>query len=168
MKLKILFLLILLLSLSACQTTYEMELFEGQDTVEIHTEWEDMGAAIDMKTYWKLADNLDGEVDTSTLGTYSIIYYREYGGKMYSVTRYVQVVDQTAPVITLNPGLDSIQVGDEWEDAGATVYDNSLEELDITVTGNVNINIAGTYEIIYTAIDSSGNTTSVSRYVTVF
>ena len=76
-------------------------------------------------------------------------------------------VNQTKPEILLNAGLDTIQVGVVWEDAGATVSDNSGETLTITVAGTVDINTAGEYEITYTAEDSSGNIQVKTRYVNV-
>lgn len=166
---KIIIGLLFLLVLSACKPQeYEIKLFEGQDTVEINSEWEDMGAGLDLSTYWAFSDRRDGDVDTTTLGTYILTYHVNYRNESYQVSRVVIVVDQTAPEITLHPGIDSIEVGDTWEDAGAIVTDNSLEELDVTVEGAVDNMTAGTYEITYHAEDSSGNQSVVTRYVTVF
>jgi xanthosine utilization system XapX-like protein len=78
------------------------------------------------------------------------------------------VIDQTPPVLTLNLGIDTILVGEEWIDESATVIDNSNEAIEIVVTGSVNTSVAGTYEITYTATDSSGNTSSIKRFVTVY
>ena len=77
------------------------------------------------------------------------------------------VTDQTPPVITLNPGVDTIQLGQTWEDAGASVTDNSGETITIQVSGEVNSNVVGTYVITYIAIDSSGNRASINRHVNV-
>jgi hypothetical protein len=158
---------ILLLSLTACNKEYDFVLFEGQDTVEINTTWEDAGAGLDMETYWKEATSIEGEVDATTLGQYDITYTITYDDITYQITRYVQVVDQTKPVITLNPGVDTIYVGNPWEDAGATVTDNSGEQLTVTISGEVDTNTIGTYEVVYTAVDSSGNESSLTRYVDV-
>ena len=144
----------------------EMILGVGQDTVEINTEWLDAGAKLKVEDKSYTAE-VDGEVDTTTLGLYKIEYHYEYKGKVYKTTRYVQVVDQRKPVILINPGIDTIKVGEEWTNAGATVTDNSLEELQIIVTGEVDTNKSGTYEIVYKATDSSGNTSLVTRYVHV-
>lgn len=161
------FVVVLLLSLTACNKEYDFVLFEGQDTVEINTTWDDAGAGLDMETYWKEATGIEGEVDVTTLGQYDITYTITYEDINYQITRYVQVVDQTKPVITLNPGVDTIYVGQEWEDQLASVSDNSLEELMIVITGEVDTNTVGTYEITYSATDSSGNKAELIRYVDV-
>jgi hypothetical protein len=63
--------------------------------------------------------------------------------------------------------MDNIVVGNVWIDAGVTITDNSKEVIEAVVSGTVDINVPGTYQIIYTATDSSENTASVIRYVTV-
>lgn len=157
--------ILLVFSLSAC-TSPELKLKPGQDTVEINTEWTDAGAVsqVGAEEYDLTTDDI---VDTSTLGLYEITYTYQDDDQQYTITRFVQVTDQTPPVITLNAGLDTISVGDNWEDAGASVTDNSIEELEISVSGEVDTSTAGTYEITYTAIDSSGNTETLIRYVDV-
>jgi hypothetical protein len=79
----------------------------------------------------------------------------------------VNVIDETPPVLELNPGVDTVFVGDDWTDAGVSVSDNSLEALDYTVTGEVDTLVAGKYEIIYSATDSSDNEGQVSRFLVV-
>lgn len=142
------------------------ELNEGQDTVEINSTWVDAGAKLVVnETEYEM--DTTNSVDVSTLGLYEITYTYEYNDNTYEVIRYVIVVDQTRPVITLNPGIDTIKVGDNWVDAGASVTDNSDETLTIVTTGEVDTSTAGTYQITYTATDSSGNTLSIIRFVTV-
>ncbi len=139
----------------------------GQDTVEINSEWIDAGAKFVLNDTEYNMTTLD-TVDNSTLGLYEVTYSYDYDSETYSITRYVIVTDQTAPVIELNLGVDTIKVGETWTDGGVImITDNSLETLTITVSGVVDINTVGTYEITYTATDSSGNTSSIIRYVTV-
>jgi hypothetical protein len=160
--------ILIILTLSACNSKEEMYLvlLEGQDTVEINSTWEDAGAKfyVGNTEFQAVTDDF---VDTSRLGLQEIKYHNNYDGKKYEITRYVMVVDQMAPVITLNLGVDTLKQGETWVDAGATVVDNSLEELTIVVTGTVDTSTVGTYEITYTATDSSGNTSSIIRYVDV-
>ncbi len=168
-KLTLLGIGLMLLTLSACQKTETakvMVINDGVDTVEINTSWEDSGA------YLLVGEEIfkataTGEVDLTTLGLYQINYFTDYEGIQYLTTRYVIVTDQTPPVIELLIGLDTITKGEPWTDAGATATDNSLEIIPVTVSGTVDTTTAGTYEIIYSATDSSGNTTSLTRYVTV-
>ena len=113
-------------------------------------------------------DSTTGTVDVTTLGLYEIVYSLNYEEKDYTASRYVIIVDQTNPVITLNEGVDSITINGTWIDSGANVTDNSGEILIITISGTVETTIAGTYEIVYSAEDSSGNVETVTRYITVF
>jgi len=168
-KLLLILIALILVTLSACNKddiSKVMIINEGIDTVEINTTWEDTGAYL-LVGEEKITASETGEVDITILGLYEINYYVDYEGIQYLTTRYVIVTDQTLPVIELNIGLDTITKGDIWNDAGALATDNSLEELTITVTGTVDTSTVGTYEIEYTTEDSSGNTVSLIRYVTV-
>ena len=81
----------------------------------------------------------------------------------------LEVVDYTAPVITLN-GQSTLSLieGDVFTDLGSTVTDNSGEIIDVVVSGDtVDTSVRGTYNIVYTATDSTGNTSSTTRTVSV-
>ena len=77
--------------------------------------------------------------------------------------------DLVSPVITLNGGTEiTMIVGDNYNEQGATVTDNSGESLTPVITGTVNSNTPkGTYTITYTATDSSENSSTVYRTVKV-
>ena len=78
--------------------------------------------------------------------------------------------DTTPPVITLIGSANiSVTRGDNYTDAGSTATDNVDGNLtsNITVQGSVNINELGDYPITYSVSDSSGNSASVSRLVSV-
>jgi len=76
--------------------------------------------------------------------------------------------DITKPVITLN-GASVIEVrqGSVYVDAGATAYDERDGILDVTIEGEVNTSILGSYTITYTATDSAGNSATAIRIVKV-
>ena len=101
-----------------------------------------------------------GEVDVVATGTYEIIYnYTDSSGnEALTVVRTVEVVDTTAPVITLN-GLSEVthEAGGVYTDLGANWTDIVDGEGDAVSTGEVDVNVPGTYEIIYNYTDSSGN-----------
>lgn len=158
----------LMIVLVGCTDDVEVtfDLNPGVDTIEIHTSWTDAGVDASLKGL-ELAYQTSGEVDTDTLGTYVITYSTEYKDETYTQVRYVFVVDQTKPVITLNPGIDTITLGSDWVDAGATVTDNSGETLTLTVLDNVYVYATGIYHVTYTATDASGNTQTMTRVVTV-
>ena len=144
----------------------DLILTEGQDTVEINTTWVDAGAEFFIDDQSLTVVGV-GTVDTNSLGLYQIEYSYAYEGIIYSITRFVIVVDQIQPDINMNAGLDTIHIGDIWEDAGASVTDNSGEELLIVVDGTVDVNTLGEYMITYTAEDSSGNIQTETRYVNI-
>ena len=117
--------------------------------------------------------SVSGSVDTSNLGTYLLTYSvsDSSGNAADSVERTVQIVDTTAPIISLN-GNSSINhtYQTTFIDPGATVtdnYDTNLSSL-IAVSGSVNENSLGTYNLLYDVNDSSGNAAvTVTRQVTV-
>lgn len=76
--------------------------------------------------------------------------------------------DTVPPVITLE-GEAEIEIveGDDWEDPGATAVDDVDGEVDVTVDGAVNPDVAGVYILTYTAEDAAGNVATAEREVTV-
>ena len=89
-------------------------------------------------------------------------------GNTATKLRTVNVLDTISPIISLN-GQSSItlDLGDTYNELGATATDNYDQTVNITITGFVNTNIPGNYTIIYTAIDSSGNSQQAIRNITV-
>lgn len=68
--------------------------------------------------------------------------------------------DDVAPVITLD-GDDffTLDVGTDWTPPAATAVDNVDGDVEVNIDDSeLNLNADGTYEVIYTATDSSGNT----------
>ena len=77
--------------------------------------------------------------------------------------------DNTAPVITVIEGTDTIEVGDDWTDAGATAEDNYDGTItsSISTSGTVDVNTVGTYTITYSVTDQATNTGTATRTVNV-
>jgi Domain of unknown function (DUF5011)/Bacterial Ig domain len=76
--------------------------------------------------------------------------------------------DTTAPVITLlGDAVVRVNVGETYVDAGATAQDNVDGAVAVETTGIVDTNTLGTYQITYTAEDSSGNVATENRTVRV-
>ncbi len=111
----------------------------------------------------------DSRLDTSTLGTYEIIYYIIYNKRRYEDIRIVKVVDTEKPKITLNGGNIMLLLNEKYEEPGYKVTDNYDKELssNITVTNEVDNTKAGTYKITYKVSDSSGNVGEANREVVV-
>ena len=101
-----------------------------------------------------------GTVDTTTPDSYTITYTATDGASnSATATRVVNVVDVTAPVITLNGDANvALTVGETYTEAGATVSDNVDTNLHVVIGGaTVNTATAGTYVITYNVRDSAGN-----------
>lgn len=119
-----------------------------------------------------LTIQIDGEVDTSVLGTYVITYevVDRSGNVSEKLTRTVEVVDKTAPIITLN-GVSTyiLEAGNPYEELGAIVTDNYDEDGFVTIGGDgVDHMTIGTYIITYDYTDTNGNAaTTVTREMRV-
>jgi len=113
-----------------------------------------------------------GAVDTSKVGSYTITYNvtDAAGNAATAVTRIVNVVDTTKPVITLNSNSTVIvEAGSTYTDAKATVTDNAdATNASLAGTGTVDTSKIGSYTITYNATDTAGNAaTAISRTVNV-
>lgn len=75
--------------------------------------------------------------------------------------------DNTPPVISLTGSSSiTIELGSPYEEPGATATDNVDGDVEVEIAGSV-ADALGTYTLTYTATDSSANTSSVNRTVTV-
>jgi hypothetical protein len=74
--------------------------------------------------------------------------------------------DSEAPVISLNGDAEVfITLNGSFEDPGATASDNTDGILNVTVTGTVDTNLEGNYELVYSASDAAGNSSEAARTV---
>jgi len=170
-KIKIL-LLILLLSITfiACtanQDDIKFYLNPGNDTVEINSVYVDPSVTAKVFNITRSTEVVDNTVNTSEIGVYHITYNFLYKDFDLTLIRIVTVVDETPPEVILNPGVDTIKVGQTWEDASISVFDNSGGKINVSTSGSVNSELVGTYIITYIATDPSGNESSISRYINV-
>lgn len=114
---------------------------------------------------------ITGAVDTNTIGTYTIEYAIPLqNNATLTLTRFVDVVDTTLPIITMIGTDMNLEVGATFTDPGATAQDNYDGDIstDIVVSGVVDVNTVGTYLINYDVSDSSLNAaTTVTRTVTI-
>jgi len=90
-------------------------------------------------------------------------------GAHASATVRVHVLDTGLPIVTLNGATPmSLEVFTAWIDPGATAHDDiDGNNLNVTVSGTVNNKKLGSYDLVYSATDSSGNTGSATRTVVV-
>src|SRR6056297_788770 len=129
------------------------------------------GGDVYVEPGYEVTDNVDspenitveitGQIDNYTPGSYTLTYTAtDSSGNSSIETRTVEVVDTTAPVITLNGSATvTITEGDTYTDEGATAYD--IVDGDITTeivkTGEVDTTTARTYYINYNVSDAAGN-----------
>ena len=134
-------------------------------TIEVNDTYADAGATAsdtyDGNITDSIVDNV-GTVDTSTVGTYTVIYNvtDANGNVAVEVVRTVNVVDTTNPVITLKGGSTVIiKEGDTYTDEGATALDNYDGDItsSITTISTVDTSTVGTYKVTYNVTDANGN-----------
>ncbi len=76
--------------------------------------------------------------------------------------------DVTAPTVTLTgASSQTISLQGTYTEQGATAEDDKDGAMTPTVSGTVDVNLAGTYLITYTATDAAGNSGTATRTVTV-
>ena len=168
-------LLVLLISflLMSCAPQEDINITErfhpvaSADTLELGTQWIDTGATMTVDGITIIGEVITNNINTTELGLYKVTYEVDYKGITYETERYVIIVDQTPPDVYLNPGIDTITRYATWVDESIVAIDNSGDTVTVTVEGTVNTSFTGTYEIIYTATDSSGNSKTISRFVHV-
>ncbi|MFF2497115.1 immunoglobulin-like domain-containing protein [Peribacillus sp. NPDC058075] len=116
------------------------------------------------------AIRVEGKVDTKKVGTYNLTYtVADKAGNIAKVTRKITVYDQVKPVIS-GTGNKSIKLNSSFNpitkvSAKDNVDGNMTSK--IIVTGTVNTKKKGTYTLKYTIIDSSKNTATVTRKITI-
>ena len=112
-----------------------------------------------------------GEVNASTPGVYvlSFNYTDNAGNDAVTVTRTVNVVDTTAPVITLNGDANvTHEAGIAYHDANATWSDIVDGSGVVIGNGEVDISTPGEYVLSYNYTDQAGNVAvPVTRTVNV-
>ena len=145
-------------------------------TVEVGSVYTDAGATA--------TDNYDGvltvsivtvnPVNIAIVGVYTVTYNVKDSSNnaAVQVTRTVNVVDTTRPVITLkgaNPV--AVQAGSIYNDAGATAsdnYDGDISALIIVDSSLVNMAKVGSYIVTYNVVDAHGNAAfQITRLVNV-
>ncbi len=146
-------------------------------TLEVNTAYTELGATAN--------DSLDGDLtasividttalDPTTVGSYTVTYNVNdaAGNAATQVTRTVNVVDTTPPVITLtgaNPQV--IEALNAYTELGATASDNLDGDLSASIVidaSAVDTSTPGSYVVTYDVMDAAGNAaTQVTRTVTV-
>lgn len=118
----------------------------------------------------KAKATLTKKVDLNKMGIQEIEYTCSKGIFKSSKKYKVKVMDKVPPEITLNGYSEtSVYIGRKYTELGAKAIDNMDGDLTdkIVITGEINNQVLGTYEIKYSATDQSGNTGTSIRKVNV-
>ncbi|MGG0248495.1 immunoglobulin-like domain-containing protein [Peribacillus frigoritolerans] len=140
------------------------------------------GESFDPKSGVKATDNLDGtitskmmiigSVNMQKVGTYKLVYsVKDKTDNKTTVTRTINVVDKIKPMLK-GTGLDdaAIAIGKPFDLLrGITADDNADGNLtsEIKIEGTVNVQKGGTYSLVYSVTDKSGNKATAERAVAV-
>ena len=136
-------------------------------TLECGTEYAELGAVVADACDSEPAFEISGSVDHTILGSYEVTYTATDASTNETVVkRTVNVVDTTAPVVTLVGDADvTLECGvDVYEELGATASD--VCDSEVVIAGAV-IDKVGDYTITYTSTDASENSASEARIVHV-
>ena len=110
-----------------------------------------------------------GEVNPAVPGSYTITYTAtDAAGNTATATRTVNVVDVTAPVISVagdNPFY--LPVGAAFVEPGVSAFDAIDGSVELQTAGTVDTTARGTYTLTYTATDAAGNEATATRTVIV-
>jgi hypothetical protein len=139
-------------------------------SVECHTMYTDPGATAVDACDGSVRVSSSSNVNVNAVGTYGVTYTAadSAGGQAIPVTRTVNVIDTTPPVVSIaGPNPMPVECGSTFTDPGATAVDSCAGPLPVMVSGAVNPAVVGNYTLGYSATDPSGNTSSAARLVTV-
>ena len=130
-------------------------------TIELGSGYTELGATTDDGS----PVTIDSSLFVDAVGSYTISYDSTDGtNNATTVTRTVNVVDTTAPVISLtgdNP--QTIELGLGYTELGATTDDGSP----VTIDSSLFVDAVGSYTISYDSTDGINNATTVTRTVNV-
>lgn len=167
-KIMILFVLIVLTACTPDPDVISINLNEGIDIITVGESHIDEGCIITINDIDEAMLVESNTLDELELGEYEINYTYEHKDETFTCKRIVKVIDDISPVVTLNPGKDTIKVGEVFVDGGIIYNDNYdgtdvLVEIDYPFDGNT----VGRYIVTYTVTDSSFNETVIIRVVNV-
>ena len=130
-------------------------------SVEGATSFSDPGATASDPEDGNLTSSVQvsGTVDLQTVGPYLLTYsVTDSSGIEVNATRTVNVVDTTAPVITLNGSATvTHEASTPYLDAGAGWTDTVDGQGSLNGAGAVNVAVVGSYQLTFDYTDAAGN-----------
>lgn len=115
---------------------------------------------------------VSNNVNTSVAGTYQVVYeVKDSKGQTARLVRTVNVVTPNNPPKISVSSSNNLTVGTTFNPlTGVTatdVEDGNITSKVTVVSNNVNTNVAGTYQVVYTVVDSKGNRANFTRNILV-
>ena len=142
---------------------------ENEMVIPVFSEYVEAGATASFREQ-DLSEKIEirGSVDTSVVGDYSIEYDFTHRGHYFYGSRKIKVVDTVPPELTLS-GSSEITLSslDFYSEAGFTATDNYDGDITALVKEGRIETESNKYTFRYTVSDSSGNTATAERYITV-
>ncbi len=147
----------------------------GPTDIQVGSVWVDNTNAFDEyddnPVFTKTWD-VNGVLNTTLINDYTIEYRAvDQSGNDTVVTRTYHVDDYIAPVIELNTlPVVYLEVHDNYVSIPVTVTDNYYTGTNVSVsapTTNLNPNVLGTYQEVFSAKDASGNKSTKTRTIIV-
>ncbi|MGL5244576.1 MAG: immunoglobulin-like domain-containing protein, partial [Sarcina sp.] len=113
---------------------------------------------------------IEAHVDHEVHGKYNLIYsVADRDGNKTIANRVINVRSNEKPIIRGAENI-TIKVGDVFDSKlGVVAVDKENKDLtdEIKIVGNVNNNIVGEYNVVYSVVDKNGNENTITRLVKV-
>lgn len=126
-----------------------------------------------VETGYEVTDNYDKDLQdkVKVTKTKKAWFYEveDSSGNVYSTKRTIIYEDKESPVITLNNNPINVYINSNYTEPGYVVSDNCTDNLEskVSVSGSVDTSKEGTYTLVYSVTDESGNSTQATRTVNV-
>ncbi|WP_282075917.1 malectin domain-containing carbohydrate-binding protein, partial [Maribacter aquivivus] len=135
---------------------------DNPQIIELGTGYSELGATTNDGSIV----TIDASAFVDAVGSYNILYDANDGvNDAVQIVRAVNVVDNVAPIITLNGANPQyISLGSGYTELGAITDDGSLVAIDASAF----VDAVGTYNIIYTANDGVNDAAQIERVVNVY
>ena len=156
---KLLFLIILLLLVTGCKyDPYKMpkKAYINLNTNKFNIYEEHFSKELVSDTNVELLDN--ELLENNELGTYKITINYKYKKRKYKYDVEYEIIDSTAPVIIKRANNVTVKTGSNSNLCNNITYgDNYDPKPKCSISGEYNLNKAGTYNLEYVITDSSNN-----------
>ena len=131
--------------------------------------YDELGATATDNADGEITLSISGSVDTLKPASYTLTYTAtDAAGNSSQTQRVVNVLDITAPVISLNgDAVIELNEGEQFIDPGATATDAEDGTVAITLEGEVDSSTPATYYLTYRAEDKDGNAVTAVRTIKV-